>query len=392
MSWPTLTVNAGFGDTMFTASPTWTNIVSYVKEVVIRRGRSSIDGVFRTGKGHILLDNSDGRFTPSNTSGAYYPDVNIGIPFEIKANHASTDYPIMYAVAREWPPQKHGPNYSRVHVPIVDGFYTLNLEDLAGASYSAESTDTRIGNVLDSVGWAAGLRDLDTALASVQARVFPGPGTPGSGLPRPALRHLQDVVESEAGVLYMARDGKVTFKNRLQHAGASSPASPSFDGADFSDIKLTDTDRYLWNVIRVSREDGAQVEVDGSSGAPRSVLTRDVMPMENDAQALNVAEWLSAIFGEQKQRVEQLKFHAIKNANDFTADLLGLELRDYINVQHTPTGGDAVNVDVVVEEITHSIRPGDWQTTLRVAPLSSAETDEYWVLGTSLLGTSTVLA
>ena len=388
MTWPTLTVNAGFGDTMFTASPGWTDITGYVQEITIQRGRSATTGNFRTGKATVLLDNSDGRFTPENTAGAYTPNVVIGLPIRIQANYSATDYDLFYGSVREWPPKKHGPNYASVRVPLADGFYTLNLEDLDTQTYAEELCNVRIGNVLDDIGWAGALRTLATALAQVQATTF---ASPASGGEQPALRHLLDVAESEAGVLFMGQDGKVIFQNRLQHSGAGSPAI-TFDGDDFSDIVLNYTDKYTWNVVRISREDGGQVEVDASGSAPRSVLTRDVMPMSNDPEALNVGEWLSAVYGSQRLQVERLKFHMVKNANAFTADLLSLDLRDSVTVQHTPVAGDAVDQDVAIEQIVHRIRPQDWQTTLHVVPLTATELADYWILDTSLLDTQTVLA
>jgi len=387
MTWPTISVDAGFGDTMFTAAPTWVDITGYVQEITIQRGRSSVSGTFRTGKASLLLDNSDGRFTPENTAGAYTPDVVIGLPIRIQANYSATDYDLFYGSVREWPPKKHGPNYASVRVPLADAFYTLNLEDVGGQVYTIEGTDARIGAVLDDVSWPAGLRTLASGLASSQATSV---ASPSDGGEQPALRYLLDLAEAEFGVLFMSQDGKVTFQNRVNHSGAT--PTITFDGDDFSDIVLNYTDKYYWNVIRVSREDGGQIQIDSSSGAPRSVLTKDVMPMSNDAEALNVAEWLSSVFGSQRLQVEQLKFHMVKASNAFTANLLSLELRDDITVQHTPVAGDAINQTVAIEQIRHRIRPQDWQTTLNVVPLTSIETAAYWILGTSDLDNTTVLA
>lgn len=391
MTFPTLIVEADFaGGTMFTGSPTWTNITAYTKRITTTRGRPSIEGRFQTGTASVLLDNTDGRFSPNNASGAYSPNVKLGLPIRIRATWSSTTYPVFYGSVRSWPPKKEGPTYTTVDVPLADAFYTLNLEDLAAESYALQDTDTRIGAVLDAIGFPAGLRDLDTALAQVQAVDF---AQPNDGGEQPALLHLQDVAEAEAGVLFVARDGKVTFRNRVQHAGATIPSAVAFDGDDFDTITLSNNDEFTWNVFRVAREDGAQVEYDASSGAPRRVLTRDVMPMATDAQVRNVAEWLHGVFGgEQRERIEDLHFHSLKRDGALLTDLLGLELRDLIRVQHTPTGGDAVDETVAVEMISHTITAKDWQTTLGLAPLASAETADYWILGTSLLGTETVLA
>jgi hypothetical protein len=75
------------------------------------------------------------------------------------------------------------------------------------------------------------------------------------------------------------------------------------------------------------------------------------------------------------------------------ADVLGTELRDYINVTHVTSFGNTINQDCAVEGIRHEWqRRGNWRCTLRVAPLATLETQDYWILGTSELGVSTRLA
>lgn len=381
-------VEAAFGSTMLTGSPSWTDISAYVRPpLTITRGRPSVDGRFATGTANLVLDNRDGRFNPDNTAGAYYPNVQIGIPIRISVEEDSVNYPLFYGSARAWPPAYPRGEDSTVVVPLADGFFTLNLEDLAAEEYPAEATDARIDAVLDDVGWAAGLRDLDAAIGSVQATSF---ALPGDGGEQPALAHLLDVAESEAGVLFMSPAGEVVFKNRIANSGVT-PAF-TFTSSDIHALSLAYNDDYLWNVFRVAREDGLQVELDESGGDPRRVLTRDVMPIGNDAQVLNVAEWLAGLFGEQRLRVDTLTVKPLKDLTTLFPTVVGLELRDMVTVQHSPPAGDAIDQDCAVETIQHVIGRGDWTTTLGLVPLSTFETQEYWILGTSELEVDTRLA
>jgi hypothetical protein len=380
---------AGFGSTMLDGSPTWTDISAYVRQASTWRGRHSVDGRFATGTGRLVLDNRDGRFNPENTAGAYSPNVQIGTPIRATITVTPTTYPIFYGSARAWPPAYPKTGDSYVTVPLVDGFYNLNLEDLHGETYAAQTTNARLAAVLDDVSWPAGLRDLDTGLATVQATSV---GDPGDGGEHPGLAHLFDVAEAEAGVLFMSRDGKVTFRNRVANSGAV--ASFSFTDAEMQALTVAYDDDYLFNDFRIAREDGAQVTfVNTASVAThgRRVLTRDVMPMGNDAEVLNVAEWLAEVFGIQRLRVEGLTLKMYAGAS-YLADVLSLELRDYINVTHVPPGGDTIDQDCAVEAIQHEWMPGDWTTYLSVTPLTEFELQEYWILGTSQLGTETRVA
>jgi hypothetical protein len=379
-----LVVEVGFGSTMFDATPVWTDISPFVRNGSLQRGRTSIDGRFGAGTVDLTLDNRDGRFNPENTAGVYSPNVQIGVP--VRITESTTSEPIFYGSVRAWPPAYPKSGDSFVTVPLVDAFYHLNLEDLHGNSYPAQSTDERIGAVLDDISWPAGLRSLDIGVASVQSLDF---AQPADGGEHPALAHLHDVAESEVGVLFMSRDGNVVFRNRVANSGAT--ASVNLTAAEMSELTLQYNDDYLFNVIRIAREDGVQIEVDASGGNPKRVLTRDVMPMGNDAEALNVAEWLADIFGSQRLRIEGLKLKMYDGAPYFF-DVLALELRVFVNVTFTPEEGDVINQDCAVEGIRHEWVPGDWTTYLTVAPLSELETQDYWILGTSELGVSTRLA
>jgi hypothetical protein len=385
----TVTVEAGFGSTMLTASPTWTDISPWLRTGHTDRGRASVDQRFEVGTGTLMLDNRDARFDPFNTTGPY--SVKIGVPVRITAllDGDPTVHPIFYGSVRAWRPSyPQGNTDSATGVTLADGFYTLNQEDLAGFSYPAQRTDQRIAAVLDSIGWPAGLRDLATGVATVQATSF---AQPGDGGEQPALQHLLDVAESEAGALFMGPDGKVVFQNRVAQSGAVSAAT--YDGQDdYSNLDPKPDDAVLYNVIRIAREDGAQVEYDGSGGAARRVLTRDVMPMGNDGEVLNVAEWLYTLFGEQRRRIDGIRFKPRKSVT-LLAEMVSFDLRDVITLQHDPPGaGDTLNALCAIEHIHHEFPPEDWTTVWSVVPLTTTETQAYWILGTSTLGTTTRLA
>lgn len=73
MAYPTTKVEISLtaGDGPYTASPTWTDVTSYVRSISINRGRQSDFEHFSPGTATITLDNRDNRFTPFNLSGPY---------------------------------------------------------------------------------------------------------------------------------------------------------------------------------------------------------------------------------------------------------------------------------------------------------------------------------
>lgn len=384
----TLKVEAGFGSTMFTASPSWTDLTDRVRVPLSSfRGRPAVDGRFNAGTGSAIFDNRDGALTAGNTESPYYPNVVSGIPLRVSVVDGMTTYPVCYVSARGWQVNHPRSRNVTVSVPFADGFYTLSLEDLTGRSYPRQSTTDRLDAVLDDVGWPSALRDFDSSIGTVQAKQF---AFPHDGGEQSALAHLQDVAEAEAGVLFMSADGKVTFRNRV----AASEASPTVTFSDaaeniYDQLDMIDDDSFYWNVVQVARKRGVQVTVDSSGSAPKRTLTRDVMPMSSDSEARNLAEWLADVFGVQRRRIETLKTKPLKPG---LISLYGSELRDVVHVDHQPDAGDPVDVDCAVEGIRDEFYRYDWIRSFALTPLSDIEQGPFFQLDVSALDGSDALA
>ncbi len=80
--------------------------------------------------------------------------------------------------------------------------------------YAQEKSGTRIGHVLDDLGWPAADRDIDTGQSDMIA---------SGNFDDLGVSHLRAVQEAEQGILFVAADGKMTFKDR--HARLTDGAS-----------------------------------------------------------------------------------------------------------------------------------------------------------------------
>jgi hypothetical protein len=108
MTRPTLTVEIAFDSTYSTpaVSRTWTDVTAYVLTsggVGVDFGRQDEFDQAGPNTCSLTLNNSDGRFTPGLTTGAYYPDVKIGRPLRVTVDTGSGDVDRFVGYIDEWP-------------------------------------------------------------------------------------------------------------------------------------------------------------------------------------------------------------------------------------------------------------------------------------------------
>lgn len=123
MAIPALTVEIGFGASWKTASPTWTDVTSYVLDGVSwSSGRGRDSTALTAGTAKLTLRNRDDRFTPQNTAGPYSPNVVPLVPIRIRATWDSTTYDCWRGLVREWQCDWSNPSDARVTLDCVDTF------------------------------------------------------------------------------------------------------------------------------------------------------------------------------------------------------------------------------------------------------------------------------
>ena len=132
MAKPTVRVRVGFTDGPYVASPTWTDVTSYVRSISTRRGRSSDWDYFTAGTASVVLDNRDRRFDPTYTAGPYYGNLLPRRQIRIDATHnGSTYYDLFRGFVDGWPVDLTEANYdSTVTLQCFDVYGLLAQERL----------------------------------------------------------------------------------------------------------------------------------------------------------------------------------------------------------------------------------------------------------------------
>ncbi len=370
-------------------TPVWTDVIAYVRGMTINRGRGSVHSEFDAGSLTLVLDNTDGRFDPNNSSGPYNPNLKLGIPVRIQATHSVTTYDLFRGHVDVWPLNYPASgNDAVVTLECVENLALIRGDELTAQVYAQEKTDTRLGNILDDVGWPAADRALDAGTPEVAARTYTGSPS----------RLISELLEAEQGHFYIAGDGTATFKSRIAQSATTSQAT--YDpgtNLDYMTVSLLYDDDTLINKVSVTALAGSvQTASDSTSitdhGSARFSSTNT--SLIGEPQALNVAEWIVGKNKDVVVRVVGFDVHPHSDPSNLWPEVLGRELLELVTVKVNPPGaGDNLNQIVAIQSIQHSVTPGTWVVTYTCHQLSVFETTDYWVLGTSNdLDTDTILA
>lgn len=409
---PTIVVEAAL-TTNPAATPTWTNISAYTRGFRTRRGRQFELDRIEAGTASVILKNQDRRFDPYNTSGPYYGNLKRSRRVRLRATWSGVTYPIYAGYVEAWPQtwQAQG-KYGEVPLPLSDAFSVFSLQKL-NVSYSSTTSGGRINDVLDDVNWGSGqawvLGDAiyselgdTTVLAPVGDRaVGVGDTTVQASTLTDvtALQHMQDVNDTENGLLMIGRDGSVVFQSRSTAMRTAYRTPYTFgDGAgelQYADLTLDDQ-TPIWNEIRLTRT-GGSVQVASDSTSQTSYWTRTYSKTgllnTSDAEVLSSAHWRLNRYKEPGLRVSSITIMPQRDPSNLFPQVLNHEIGDTITVTRRPPGGGSViSQRSIIAGIEHSVDTDAWQTRWWLTPADPAL---YWLLGNStasVLGTTTRLA
>lgn len=297
--------------------------------------------------------------------------------------------------------------------PFVEGAvdecvaYASALSSARIAAHYAAGTDpwagddsgARVGRLLDAVGWPAADRTVATGVSTL------GPAT----LNTDALSALKNAELAEAGLLHMAADGKVVFRNRHHRltTTTSTTSQATFGdagGAEFPYFHQGFHLRYdrdlIRNVVTGRRTGGPSITAEDATSKTsygRRALDLGALDIKDDAQVTDRVAYTVDLYKEPLQRVEQITVKPDSQpgsgdtwtSNGLWAAVLAADISNRFTVKRRPQNiGSAISLAVLVEGVEHRFEPGDWTTQFYLSP---ADTRQYWILGTSELGTDTRL-
>jgi len=378
-------VLVAFASDPFDAMPVWTDITGDVRRVMIKRGRQTQLDRMEAGTAIIELKNFHGNYWPLNATSPHYPYVKPNKLVQIRSAYNGVPYYLYTGFAESWKPSwlsASGGQKALMRLQCADLIKRLARYDLNTAGYAQELSGTRVGNVLDDVGWPAGARDLDIGQSQMQAT--------GAIADKKAMSHLFTVQDSELGIIYVAGNGDVQFEDRYHRLKAPHTVSQAIFGDDlgenyYHDVEPDYDDQFIYNDIRITRDGGTQQP---ASDAPSktaygpNTYSKTGLLMTTDNEALDQAQYLLKMFKDPLLRPSTLKILGERDPANLWPKLLGYDISTRITLRLNQA---TIDKDFFIEGVTHDInvKDGTWGVSWE---LSNVDEQQYWALGVAGLG------
>ncbi len=393
MASPTITVEVAF-TTAPLAVPSWTDITAYLVSIPrIKRGRQDELGRTEAGEAEVVLNNLDRRFDPTNVAGAYYPNVLPMRRIRITAVFSSVTYRLFTGFIEDWPPDWPLDGTANITLHCVDGFKLFNLNQL-NTTLAQEYSGDAINTMLTLIGWPAGDRAVSNGQTLITGNVLTD---------TPVLQRLQDIANTENGLVFVRGDGALVFQNRhyrlTTSASVTSQATFGDSGVElpYVELKPSYDDNQIWNDVRVTAAGGTEQTASDSTSQTaygKRTLSKSGLIIADasggggstpDEEAANAAAWLLAIYKEPALRFTSLTIQGHAAPATLWTQILNRTISDHITVlKRPPGGGAAISQECFIESVEHQIGANieDWRTTWQLSPTSSLT---YWILDSATL-------
>jgi hypothetical protein len=368
------------------------DVTADLKGLSIRRGRSRELERFQAGAATVDLDNSGRKYDPA--AGTAITPYGASMRPRKAITVTSAGYPVFGGVVEDWDLAYRLEGDHIASVKSTDGFVFLANQEIEPHTATAQATGARIEAILDrsEIDWPAAKRNIDTGIATLQADAI---GGTADAKPVPALEYLLKVDTAEQGALFMAADGRLTFRDRssLQILSTTVFADDG-TGIPFSAIDASYGSEELRNRITVTRLNGGTATAVGTASVTAygaiDYEIRDTL-LADDTQAQALADIILARYEEPLLRIDGIEVNTLELTEAEVNEVLQLELGTLVQVKYTPSGiGDTIDQFVRLDAIEHNIGSVEHRIRLNFsqgeAPALVLDSATFGILDTNTLG------
>jgi hypothetical protein len=304
----------------------------------VRRGKSQALDRIDAGVSAITVDNSDRLFDPLYEDGLYFGQLVPRRSVRISANNL----PVFVGFIDDFDIQYEPGVQSVVRIDVSDAFSVLANAGLEEFTPDSELSGERIETVLDrpEVDWPVELRDIDPGnTLMLDADVDEN---------TPTLEYLQLVERSEFGTLFLAKDGKITFRQRNSVPNipdlvfSDEVVAGEYTGIQFADVNIMYGSENLYNRIDLENADVFPEQAfaeDIASQAfygPRTYSATNLL-VQDPEQLQFLADFLLLRFKEPQYRFETVTVVLDTLTGENQDKVLDLEIGDIVLVRFEPS-------------------------------------------------------
>jgi len=363
---------------------TFLDITNRLMSASTTRGKSQALDRIDAGTINIILDNSDREFDPLNPNSFFFGQLIPGREVRVSCNN----YPVIYGFIDDLDIAYQPNNRSVVSIQSSDALKSLTINNLPAVSPAAELSGARVTRILDlpEVAWPLDRRSIDIG-NSLLSDVAITEGTQ-------TVAYLQLVATSEAGEVFVSKDGRFVFKARNSAPGVidiiftDEASVPGFTDIPFADLEVVYGSEQLYNRIVITNNKAVPDEVtseDGDSQALYGPRSYSVIGLLNDSvtELQFLADFLLARFKEPQYRFSSLSVVMDILSEAQQNEVLDLEIGNIVQVKFTPSGiPPAIEQYVRIIGVSH-----DWSNNEKRINLSLERLDfSLFVLDSPVLG------
>lgn len=349
------------------------DVSAQVQNINTTRGRNLLTEQFQTGTATVTIADQLGYWNPQNTASPYYGQLLPLRKIQISAVDPATSLTSYlfsgYITSYNYRQSQDVGEVSTTTLTALDATQLLTLATVStvtGAT-AGELTGARFNDILDTIGWPTGMRDVDAGQTTCQA----DPGTARTG-----SAALAAVALTEFGAFYIDTQGRVVFQDRnltsTSVAGIPTAFVDSGVGIRYSNADFRLDDSQIFNQANVTAGAITATYKDQTSIDTYFLHSYDAtgLLMQTATEADNWARAMVASRKDTTIRCDSITLNL--NTPSYTAGTtaaLTLDYFDPITVTQTQPGASSITKTLQIFGVSHSINYGNqsWFTRFTTA-------------------------
>jgi hypothetical protein len=335
-----------------------------VTQISISRGRNTLQDTYEAGTAVIKVLDPDGAWNPQNPSSPYYPYLVPLRKIRVSATTGTTQkflfsgYTTSYTYSYD-----QAENMGYVSIAASDAFKLFQQSQVSTVTDSGagQSTGTRIGKLLNQVGFPTNMRTIATGNSNCSA----DPATT-----RTLLGALKNVEFAEQGAGYVDGSGTYIFKNRNTVVSSIATTPIEFNqttGIPYRQLVYAFDDKLVLNQASITRVGGGTMQfAENTASAIRyfpHAYTADNIVIDTDANALNIARTYVATRAETTIRIDAMTVDLLDPAVP-TNTMIGLDYFNNCKITNVQPDGSTIVKTLQVQGLNWNITPNSMQVTV----------------------------